>query len=80
MKNYRIDIYNYTEKGALAGKQESIYRDSVEDAKIIYEEYDKQRYVNEDGTTGYKKYKVEFSYLCYKKSTNPADFFAQFEA
>ena len=80
MKNYRIDIYNYTEEGALAGKQESIYRENVEEAKVVYEEYNKQRYIKEDGTIGNKKYKVEFFYLCYKKSTNPADFFAQFEA
>lgn len=79
-RNFKIEVTNYTEAGALGDKYIDRYCDTVEEAKHICEEYDKVYYENNDGTRGNKRYKVELCFVTYKKCPNKETFFAQFEA
>lgn len=85
MHEYKIEIFYYTEQGAIGEKYKTLYADNPEQAKLICDEYGKeyQTRVNEDGEevrTGNKKYKVDLYLLAYKKCEDKNAFFNNFIA
>lgn len=80
MHNYKIKITSYTEEGAVTNDYFVKYADTEEQAQNICYEYDKQKFIKEDGTQGFKMYKVELFVNTYKKIDDKDAFFKQFEA
>lgn len=83
MHQYKIIATYYSEAGALTNEYEFKYADTPEQAKEIYNDYNKQKYssVDEEGnvTVGSKKYKVQLYVLARKEISDVNAFFAQFE-
>jgi hypothetical protein len=85
MHQYKVIATLYNESGSLTNDYEYKYADTPEQAKEIYNAYNKQKYETVDEetgavTVGSKKYKVQLYVLARKEITNISDFFAQFEA
>ncbi len=89
MHQYKIEIYRYTEDGAVGALVATKYADNPEQARLICQDYENlyqtRVVVDEDGTetevrTGNKMYKVCLYILCYKLCQDRAAFFAQFQA
>jgi hypothetical protein len=85
MHQYKIKATYYNEAGSLTNDYEYKYADTPEQAKEIFNDYNKQKYetVNEETgevTVGGKKFKVQLYVLARKEITDVNDFFAQFEA
>ncbi|MCR5704322.1 MAG: hypothetical protein K6G85_06835 [Eubacterium sp.] len=75
MQQYKLKMTLYSEKGALTSETMVRYCDSHEQAKDLYDEFEKMKYEG-----GLKMYKVELYVSAYKKITDIDAFFAQFEA
>lgn len=81
MHQYRISIYEYKSNGSLGGLVMQKYADSPEQARLICEDYDRQKQKDSEGNeTNMKAYKVELHLLCYKLCEDKSAFFAQFQA
>jgi F0F1-type ATP synthase membrane subunit b/b' len=84
MHQYKIIATYYNEAGALTNEYEYKYADTPEQAKEIFNDYNKQKYesVDEEGnvTVGVKKFKVRLYVLARKEIEDTSAFFAQFEA
>lgn len=75
MNQYRIEVFEYTEKGSLKSfPMLTTYATNHEDARVICNEY-----ANELQENGLKKYEVKLSILCYKQVVKDT-YFAQFQA
>lgn len=75
MNPYRIEIFEYTEKGSLKNAPMlTTYATNHEDARVICNEY-----ANELQENGLKKYEVKLAVLCYKQVVKDT-YFAQFQA
>ena len=75
MKQYKIEVFAYTEVGSVGSLIATRYADSTEQARLICAEYEAQMQDN-----GMKACKVDLHILCYKKCNDKAAFFAQFQA
>lgn len=84
MHQYKIIATYYNEAGSLTNEYEFKYADTPEQAKEIFNDYNKQKYesVDEEGnvTVGGKKFKVQLYVLARKEISDVNAFFAQFEA
>lgn len=80
MTQYKIVTLKYTEAGALTNEKGVYYYDSVEQAERAYDEWNSQKYVNEDGTPGFKMYKVNLYTAAYKCIEDVQAFFDNFKA
>lgn len=84
MHQFKIIATYYSEAGALTNNYEYRYADTPEQAKEIFNDYNKQKYESVDGegniTIGGKKFKVQLYVLARKEIMNASEFFAQFEA
>lgn len=80
MHQYKIEIRRYKEDGSVGELFTTIYADNQEQARLKCAEYENQHFIKEDGTKGFKMYKVNLYLLCYKLCADKAAFFAQFEA
>ena len=74
MHQYKIEIWSYTEKGAVGSLYDTQYADSVEQARLICNQYERQRQDN-----GMKAYKVDLYLASFKLCPDKAAFFAQFQ-
>lgn len=74
MHQYRIEVYEYSEAGAVAGTPMlTRYADNHEDARLICNEF-----ANQKQTNGMKQYQVKLYVLCYKNIALDT-YFAQFQ-
>lgn len=75
MHQFKIEVFEYTEKGSLGNIVATRYADNPENARLICAEYEGQMQ-----ESGFKKYKVNLHLLCYKLCADKTAFFAQFQA
>lgn len=75
MHQYKIEIFAYTENGAVGALVTTTYADNPEQARLICAEYETAQQEN-----GQKAYQVRLHILCYKLCSDRAAFFAQFQA
>ena len=75
MKQYKIEVYKYTEKGSLGGLFTTRETDSPIEAEDICYEYDSQRQ-----ESGMKAYDTKLFLQCYKECEDKSAFFANFHA
>lgn len=80
MHQYKIEIFKYKENGSVGELFTTIYADNPEQARLRCAEYENQYFINEDGSKGFKMYKVDLHILCYKFCADKAAFFDQFKA
>lgn len=78
MHQYRIEVFENDEQTGRTSTQPTVtrYADNPEQARLIYQEYDLQRWESNN----WKRYTVKLHVLAYKLVTNAADFFAQFQS
>lgn len=75
MNQYKIIVTEYNEKGSLTNISSVYYRDTVEQAEQLYNQYKSQ--VQESGM---KAYQVKLYTICYKNIADAEAFFDQFKA
>lgn len=75
MHPYKIEVFNYTQEGAVGEPETTRYADNPEQARLICREYEGRKQEN-----GLKKFKVELHILCYKLCPDKQTFFDQFRA
>lgn len=75
MHEFKIEVFAYSESGAPGQLVSTRYADSPEQARLICQDYDMQKYDN-----GMKMYKTNLHLLYYKLCADKAAFFAQFQA
>lgn len=81
MHQYKVEVYNYTEAGAVGEIFTTRYADTPEQARLICAEYENKYQLDEEGNrTVNKMYQVRLYLLCYKLCQDRAAFFAQFQA
>lgn len=74
MHQYKIEIYTYTEQGAVGPLETTEYCDTPERAQAICRQYERMRQEN-----GMKAYRAELYLQCYKLCGDKNAFFAQFQ-
>lgn len=72
MHQYKIIATYYSEAGALTNNYEYRYADTPEQAKEIYNDYNKQKYesVDEEGNVVIGGKKIQSTVICISKKRN----------